>query len=423
MPPSFPNSDIKLVSPVGLSLLFGAALISYITYIICCAIYNLFFHQLREFPGPKAWIAFPILRHIANIRGVLDKRLRELHEIHGDVVRFSDKELSFITAQSWKDIYAYGNGHKQLRKEIFRDLGQPSSIINADDADHARYRKTLSHAFSEKGLREQEPLIKIYIDLLIEKLHDVAASGEKTDMVKWYNLTTFDLIGDLAFGEPFDGLKNSELHFWVKMLFQGIKMISFHRMAAEYPLVDSLFKLLLPKSLIQSREKHRDYTAKTVMKRITNRAAHGRGDFMDSMLRHRGTKDGLTDDEIVSQARVLIIAGSETTATLLSGVTYLLLKNPEALKKVAAEVRAAFEHEDEINFFNTTARLPYMLACLQECFRLYPPVPSGLQRYAQPGVPTQVSGYQVPPGVSVDFLFTPEASVELVLTQSPSRHS
>lgn len=38
----------------------------------------------------------------------------------------------------------------------------------------------------------------------------------------------------------------------------------------------------------------------------------------------------------------VLIAGSETTSSMLSGVTYLLLSNPEALNKVVDEVRTSF---------------------------------------------------------------------------------
>jgi cytochrome P450 len=54
--------------------------------------------------------------------------------------------------------------------------------IIGDDADHARFRKSLSHAFSEKSLRSQENLIKHYIDMLMRKLKVVASYGDKTDM-------------------------------------------------------------------------------------------------------------------------------------------------------------------------------------------------------------------------------------------------
>ncbi len=47
----------------------------------------------------------------------------------------------------------------------------------------------------------------------------------------------------------------------------------------------------------------------------------------------------LTRAELASNAAVLVIAGSETTATLLSGATYALLKNPKVMQKLKDEVR------------------------------------------------------------------------------------
>jgi cytochrome P450 len=126
---------------------------------------------------------------------------------------------------------------------------------------------------------------------------------------------------------------------------------------------------------------------------------------MNSILKHRGDKDILTDAELISNSTVLIIAGSETTATLLSGGTYWLLQTPSALRKVTDEVRNAFENEEDINFTNATARLPYMLACLEEGFRMYPPVPARLSRCTLPGAPTDISGYQIAAGVSVSNSF------------------
>jgi cytochrome P450 len=240
--------------------------------------------------------------------------------------------------------------------------------------------------------------MKVYIDLMIEKLKDVAESREKTDMMKWYNLTTFDIIGDLAFGDSFDGLKNTKYHDWVGLIFKSIKLLPFLRISADYPIIMRLAMALMPESLRKARDDNNKYARDTVMKRVNNENQHEKGDFMDSMLKHRGEKDGLTNNELVSNGRILILARSETTATLLSGVTYWLLRTPEALRKVMDEVRSAFKSEDEINFNNATMRLPYMLACLEEGLGRYPPVPSGLLRWTPP---TEIAGRLVPENVSV----------------------
>lgn len=43
----------------------------------------------------------------------------------------------------------------------------PTSIINADREEHSRFRRALSHGFSDSAMRDQEPMIAKYVDLLI----------------------------------------------------------------------------------------------------------------------------------------------------------------------------------------------------------------------------------------------------------------
>ena len=90
----------------------------------------------------------------------------------------------------------------------------------------------------------------------------------------------------------------------------------------------------------------------------------------------------MTREEIISNAGVLLVAGSETTATLLSGATYYLLSNPVVLKKLQAEIRDAFQSEDEITPLSVRSpgKLPYMEAVLTESLRMYPPLPASLPR-------------------------------------------
>lgn len=89
-------------------------------------------------------------------------------------------------------------------------------------------------------------------------------------------------------------------------------------------------------------------------------------------------------EELSGNALILVLAGSETTATLLSGCIYLLLSNPDKLEKLKQEVRSTFKNETEING-NSVNRLSYMLAVLNEALRLYPPITSTLTRTVPPG--------------------------------------
>ena len=123
-------------------------------------------------------------------------------------------------------------------------------------------------------------------------------------------------------------------------------------------------------------------------------------DFMTHLLQAE-EKGALEMGDLDSNARVLIVAGSETTATLLSGATWFLLTNPGPMSKLTREIRDSFQKEEDINF-NSVNELPYMLACLDESFRLYPPVSGSLSRIV-PAQGGMICGEYLPPGTSVSI--------------------
>lgn len=151
------------------------------------------------------------------------------------------------------------------------------------NADHSRYRRLLSHAFSEKALRDQEPLMNAYFDQLISRLKERAGSPQ--DMVQWFNFVTFDIIGDLTLGESFDCLRQSELHPWVSLLYKFLKMSTFNNIVVRFPWLSKvLLPLILPKSLKEDRLKHLLYTKERVISRMDRDT--DRPDFMSNVLKH-----------------------------------------------------------------------------------------------------------------------------------------
>jgi len=95
-----------------------------------------------------------------------------------------------------------------------------------------------------------------------------------------------------------------------------------------------------------------------------------------------------------------MIAGTETTATLLSGLTYHLLTNHAKLDKLTHEVRTTFRTVDDITIERLQG-LPYLNACIEEGLRMYPPVAPGMPRRTPEGPNTNIDGHDVPPGTRV----------------------
>jgi len=76
---------------------------------------------------------------------------------------------------------------------------------------------------------------------------------------------------------------------------------------------------------------------------------------------------------------IMIIAGSETSATLLSGAFFYLLKNPEWYRKLQEELLNNYTDESQMTFA-ALSQLKILNAIIQETFRMYPPVPTTLPR-------------------------------------------
>lgn len=103
-------------------------------------------------------------------------------------------------------------------------------------------------------------------------------------------------------------------------------------------------------------------------------------------------------DEFYGNSRILIIAGSETTASALSGATFFLASNPKVLTKLTAEIRGAYASEEEIDMAST-ARLEYLEAVIEETLRTYPPIPTVAPRMTPPGG-QEIMGEWIPGKVS-----------------------
>ncbi|EHK98756.1 putative sterigmatocystin biosynthesis monooxygenase stcF [Glarea lozoyensis 74030] len=371
-----------------------------IVYSIWQAIYNVYFHPLSRFPGPKSWAASRFPREKAMVSGRIHYVLKDLHNQYGDVVRTGRDEISFTSAAAFKDIHTrYGPWKTAFPKDpdlyVVPASGHHSILSVKNDADHSRYRRLLSHAFSEKSLQEQAPLIKTYIDLFISRLHSNASKGPQ-DMVKWFNFTTFDIIGDLSLGESFECLEKQEYHPWIEFLFKAFKTVSILTSFKRFPWFNKVFMWMLPRSLREARTRNMMFTREKVLKRI--KEGTGRPDFMTNVLKHNDKETGMSVNEIVSTFGLLILAGSETTATLLSAATYLILKHPEVLDKMVAEVRSTFKTEDEITQVSVN-KLTYQIAVLEESLRVHPPAPFGFPRIV-PGEKGQfVAGQWVPKGL------------------------
>lgn len=107
---------------------------------------------------------------------------------------------------------------------------------------------------------------------------------------------------------------------------------------------------------------------------------------------------GTTGWQLAAHANALIIAGSETTGTVLSALFYYILSDARVYAKLKGEIRLAFTSTEEITSRAATDT-KYLTAVINEAFRIHPPIPIGMPRVAS--TKESVSGHLVPAGTTV----------------------
>jgi cytochrome P450 len=157
-------------------------------------------------------------------------------------------------------------------------------------------------------------------------------------MVDWFNFAAFDIIGDLTLGESFNCLQDSKFHPWVSYLLVYFKSSSFLTVTKRYPIFAPLLMKFIPIEVLVWRFQHAAFTKEKVEKRMA--MGNERGDFMSNILKHNQKEvgTGMTKEEIISTSSILLLAGSETTATALSAAIYYLSKFPPTMRKLKEEV-------------------------------------------------------------------------------------
>jgi hypothetical protein len=239
-------------------------------------------------------------------------------------------------------------------------------------------------------------------------------------MVSWYNRVTFDIISDLSWGEPLGSLEKSQDHPWIHALMSTTKTLSLLGQARRFPPFSAIFEAMIPNELKRLTEDNFTFAAENVEKRIE--LGVSRPDFMETMLRQKGgdrvsqsylqrlatscifTKNisceqELNKEEMVANAFIIMLGGSETSSTALAGATYYLTRYPEKLAKLKDEVLSAFKTEEDINVHNIQ-NLPYLTAVMDETLRMSPPLPHASPRIMHKGGDV-ICGNFIPENVSI----------------------
>ncbi|PVH96121.1 putative RNA polymerase II mediator complex component Srb8 [Periconia macrospinosa] len=379
-------------------------------WIAASVIKRLWFHPLSAYPGPPLWAASRIPYVLSLLRGRLNEDMLEIHNKYGEIVRLGPNEISFSTEEAWKDIYMNRPGHKESKKDPIWYMApndMPQNIVTTTDINvRARMRRLLAPSFTEKSLREQAPVLDYYANLFMDRVQGIYNDNNKQgkptvlNFLDWTNFYTMDIIGDLGIGESFHCLEESSYHPWVQTLYNFFKGMVFASAVRFFPITNFLLQHMIPKEILAKQKAHTDFVNEKILQRLD--MSTNRPDLITPFLKDMKTApEKMSLGEIQSTFAVILVAGSETTATTLVGVWYQLVMNPSVQKKLWTDLSRRFKLEEDINV-ESTKDIPYLDAIINESLRLCYAIPGGLPRVVPEGGDTYVGKY-VPGGTQISI--------------------
>ncbi|PBP26623.1 hypothetical protein BUE80_DR002413 [Diplocarpon rosae] len=428
---------MTLLSHFSLSSIIGVLLLLLLAHLTITSLHRLLFHPFSSIPGPVSNAISELPATLALVSGNQHVYYRALHEKYGPVVRVSPDEVSFVSVAARDEIYGFRKGKALMEKSpIF--LGAVGRVDGctgvslALDAEHTRQRRALGYLFTNTALLQEEHLLHVHVRKLMDVFKKAATEGRALDFSawcmslrsvsshtaslvegkggEWMRLTrkivtyvAFDIMGDLCFSSPFGCLSQASSTEWSTSVInvfiaatwtQGIRRLS----GVGTYLEKFLTYLFIPSAAAKWRTTHLSNSRAATRRRLAN-GDHSHPDFISQILSNSSSKKELNPTEIELNMALFISAGTDTTATTLTGWTWYICAHPLIYRRLVQEVRAAFETEGEIKW-EGVKKLRLLEATLLEALRLFPPSAASQQRVVPPGGAT-IDGFFIPGGKTV----------------------
>jgi cytochrome P450 len=221
-------------------------------------------------------------------------------------------------------------------------------MLVVDPPDHTRLRRLVAAAFSVRRIEALQPSVQKVVDDLLD---DIAAQGPNT---------VVDLVSSFAFPLPFTvicellGVPMSEREVFGRAL--SVLLSPSPTQAAS----DKVVALLC--ALVEARQREPDDA------------------LVSALIAARDGDERLNQRELQSTIFQLIVAGHDTTASLIGNGVVALFRNPEAMARLRAD----------------ETLIPH---AIEELLRYDAPVPHSTFRYATE--PIELGGVTIPAGAQV----------------------
>lgn len=186
---------------------------------------------------------------------------------------------------------------RRARAYFWRAMAEPT-MITTDPPDHTRLRRIVAAAFVPRVVGQMRGTITAYVNDLLDT---AMAKGD-----------SFDVVSDLAYPLPtiiIAALLGLPVEDWSRIKALSDGLITFFPQQHNF---DQLYAL---------HEYWRSLVA--------DRRAAPQNDMISALINARDSGDVFSDEELIGQLTLLLVAGHETTTYALGSAVLHLLRHPE----------------------------------------------------------------------------------------------
>jgi cytochrome P450 len=406
---------------INLSTVFYSAAVFSLVYFV----YYLYQNRAKVPPNIPAHPLRPFFGHFLDSLPHVNKDMLTYIEEHG----FQKLGSTFAVAQPFLPAFVMTthpaniehvlktNFNNYIKGPIFAEnlrelLG--AGIFNVDGAEWHTQRRTASHMFTMRQLKDH--MGKVFVEHALDVIKQLEAvkEGEFIDMQKVFLNFTFQTICNIAFSlHNVDEKEASEF------------LAAFDRASAicERRFFDASFKLkravakvapfLSPEEakVLRDIKTINKFAYKVVRQRREEIAAgdlSDKGDLLSLFLSKTDTNDKPYSDEYLRDVILnFLIAGRDTTANLLSWCVYSLSQNPDVEATLQSNVDSYLRANcsdpsapsEEV--WITAKDITYVHAVLYETLRIFPSVAKDPKTAVADDV--LPSGHKIPAGTQVVY--------------------
>ncbi|KAL8509333.1 hypothetical protein ACS0TY_016511 [Phlomoides rotata] len=304
--------------------------------------------QQEELPsGPRLW---PIVGNIFQLVGSAAAPHQSLAEKYGAVMTLHLGSMTTVVISSDEAARAMFKHHdvvlagRKIYESMKGDIGNEGSLITAQYSPHWRTLRRLCMAkfFTAGPLDALRGVRAKCIDQLVQNIRDAAAAkgGGHIDISRFFFLMAFNLIGNLIFSKD---LLDPNSERGAEFFYHAEKATEF----AEKPNVVDFLPVVRwadPQGIRRGTQMHVkrafDIAGEFLRERMREKGdeREGEKDYLDVLLEYMG--DGVEEPAVFSSTVIneMFTAGTDTTTSTLEWVMAELLRNPEKLCKVQAEL-------------------------------------------------------------------------------------